>query len=113
MASSDWLRGLVEAATVQGAVLKLDEDAGGRLLGGREGEEEEDEEHEVAEGGGKRLSLLSVSREVDEPKGGLKPKPNNHFTLCTFCPNYFWKIQILSTERKDDPFNGYLINCLC
>lgn len=52
LASRDWLRGLVIADTVQGAVLKPDKDGGGRLLGGREGEEEQEEEDEVAEGGG-------------------------------------------------------------
>lgn len=45
------------AATIQGAVLKLDEeleekDWGGRLLGRREGEEEEEEEEDVMEVGG-------------------------------------------------------------
>lgn len=52
LASRDWLRGPVMAATVQGAILKPEDDAGGRLLGGREGDAEEEEEEEVAEGGG-------------------------------------------------------------
>ncbi len=55
LASRDWLKGPDMAATVQGAVLKPDEeeaDGFWRPLGRREGEEEEEEEEEVAEGGG-------------------------------------------------------------
>lgn len=53
LASRDWLKGPDMAETVQGAVLKPEEEDGfGRPLGRREGEEEEEEEEEVAEGGG-------------------------------------------------------------
>lgn len=49
-ASRDWLKGLVAAATVQGAVLKPEEGGGGTLLGRSEGEEEEEEDEEAAGG---------------------------------------------------------------
>lgn len=57
LASRDWLRRPAMAATVQGAVLKIDDEEeeegrGGRLLGRRDGEEDEEEDEEVMEVGG-------------------------------------------------------------
>lgn len=48
-----------------------------RPLGGREGEE--DEEEEAAEGGGLRVSLYSVSRDTEEPRGGLEWNSNKSY----------------------------------